>query len=579
MIDTTRITSGFDIEINLGAGWILTALRALHEAGRLLPEELPPPFPPDAELTIDAVEINPDGPRDITVTVTVSGVPAPLTILASLELQDGEDGTELVVDTTIPNTDPIVIPFDALTGLAGTPVLRKLRGDDGIDPSFAVLANLDMTVIPQDIDPDSEEGQDSAEELSERGNEFLAQSFLPTGSDIALGLATDNYPRFANDIWHTELRADDGSHPLPDEEDRRGEWNVVRMNPRSNGLRVVLKGTVPIDLFPDGEVTVTVDLVPHIEDGGLKFGFEIDTDIDTGLLGDLWAATLGGFAGLILGFLIGIGVGIGGGAILGVVALEVAEVIVNGEVRRQVRAQLEDEPPGPVLACADDRVIVEAVPHPDEDSGIALGPLDAIPRSIPIDDSNPDLLHTKYVLVTTNYTDITTDRDGFAAAGTATAAERFVPRRASLVRMDTGDDGPQLVYETLDPDPEEDEPPATLEVALALDEVIDRASAGNLNPPLRLHPLPGEADESLVDGKVPSVCLRATNVRRAQTVVTDIRFDTGLELTVPEAVALQDAGAIVVTGTQLIHPRNARPYFRAFPDGTTENNFENLPTF
>lgn len=567
MIDTTRIRTGFDVEVNLGAGWILVALRALNETGRLL-ADAPSPFDEDATLSIDSVEITPDGPRDIEVGATIDGIP--VTILATLSLQEGDDGTELVVDTTIPNTDPIVVPFDALADLAEPPVLVKLDGDDGIDPSFAVLANLDLRASPQSGDPLPED------QHVPRGEPLLAQSFLPEGSDITIGVGRDTFPRFANDVWHTQLRVEDGSHPLPDEQDKRGEWKVVRMEPRSKGFRLTMLGTVPIDLFPDGKVTVTVDLTPRIENGALAFDFDIDTDVDTGLLGDLWSAVLGGFVGLILGaFTGGILITAGTGAILAVVALEVTEVIVNGKVRKQVRARLEDEPLGSVLSCSDDEVIVEAIP-PDDDDGVALGPLDAIPRSILIDESNPDPVHTRFVLVTTTYTDFAIDGSGFAALGTASGTERFVPRRASLVRKETGDNGERLVYETLDPD---DEEPATIEVDVDLAEAIDRATEGGLNPPLRLYPLPAEADQTLVDGKIPSVCLRATNVRRARTVVTDIRFDTGLELTVPEAVALQDAGAIVVAGTQLIHPRNSRPYFRSFPDGTTENNFENLPPF
>ncbi len=62
-------------------------------------------------------------------------------------------------------------------------------------------------------------------------------------------------------------------------------------------------------------------------------------------------------------------------------------------------------------------------------------------------------------------------------------------------------------------------------------------------------------------------------------MVTDIRFTTGLELTVPEAVMLQDSGVLVLPRLQLIHPSNARPYFRSRPDNFRDNNFEGLPRF
>jgi hypothetical protein len=214
-----------------------------------------------------------------------------------------------------------------------------------------------------------------------------------------------------------------------------------------------------------------------------------------------------------------------------------------------------------VLACDHDDVIVEAVAHPDDHGGVALGPLAAIPRSIVIEDFRPDLLHTQFVLVTTDFEEIKSDGSGFGAAGTARAADRFVPRRASLLRREvvsTGGGGArvELVYVTTDPEAEND---AQVEVRLPFDEVVERAEQGALRP--------------------PSVCLRATNVRRRDTIVTHVKFSTGLELPVPEAVRLQDAGAIVVQLVQLIHPSNAKPYFRAFADGNTEDNFENLTPF
>jgi hypothetical protein len=569
MIDTSRIRTGFDVELNLGAGWFRTALQALADAGRLIPADAPPPFGPDSDLIINSVEILFGEARDLLIDATVDEIP--VTLRASLALQEGDDGAELAIDTDIPGTST-TIPFDALDDVVGVPILVKVPGSGNADPSFAVLANLDIQAGPQSEDPLP------AGEHVPRGQANLAQSFLPAGRDMALGIGREAFPRFANDAWHTDLRADDGSHPLPDDENRRGSWTSAEMEPRKGKFRLTLRGRIPIDVLPDGEVTVTVDIKPRIENGALTFNLSVDTDIDTGLLGDLFAAATGGLAGLILGPLTG---GALGGAILGVTAIEVAEVIINGKVRKQVRAGFQEDPPTAVLACDHDDVIVEAVAHPDDHGGVALGPLAAIPRSIVIEDFRPDLLHTQFVLVTTDFEEIKSDGSGFGAAGTARAADRFVPRRASLLRREvvsTGGGGArvELVYVTTDPDAEND---AQVEVRLPFDEVVERAEQGALRPPLELRFLPAEADITLLDGRVPSVCLRAMNVRRRDTIVTHVKFSTGLELPVPEAVRLQDAGAIVVQLVQLIHPSNAKPYFRAFADGNTEDNFENLTPF
>ena len=49
-----------------------------------------------------------------------------------------------------------------------------------------------------------------------------------------------------------------------------------------------------------------------------------------------------------------------------------------------------------------------------------------------------------------------------------------------------------------------------------------------------------------------------TDIRRKRSVVTDIRFSTGLDLRVAEAVALQDAGAIVVAADNDERPPEGR---------------------
>ena len=67
-------------------------------------------------------------------------------------------------------------------------------------------------------------------------------------------------------------------------------------------------------------------------------------------------------------------------------------------------------------------------------------------------------------------------------------------------------------------------------------------------------------------------------VGREQTVA-NAHFASGLDLKVFEAVELQDVGAIILRGLQLIHPKNANPYYRAPANNEIEDNFESLPRF
>ena len=563
VLDTTRIRTGFDVELLLGAGWFRTALQGMADIGALA-ADLPPPAPPNPVVAITSVEIVFDEPGwDLRVGLTLDGFP--IELLASLTLS--ADGSELIIATNVPGAGTTV-PFDVLGALDAVPVLTKVEGGGGFAPAIALLANLDLRASPQQADPDQE---------TPRGEPLLLESFLPADQDLAVGIGRDTFPRLANDIWHTQLRAADGSHPLPSEDDPKGSWKVVRMEPLDDRIRLTLAGEVPIDLWPDAKVTVEIVIRPTIVDGAVTFDMDVDSDVDTGILGDILAGLAFGLAGLLIGALLGgalLGAGIG--FVVGVIVLEVVEVVIEGEVRRAIRAELDQQPVAPVLSCTMGRVIAEAIPT-GEGGGIALGVLGAIPRSIPIVTDQPDPLHERTLLVTTTFTEVLVNASGLAMAGTASIQETRQPLPVELTdrRREPADaqgtEGALLAlsYRTGDAAVHE----------LPLQDVLARVAEGDLDTPLRIQPLPADADVALLGQRLASVCLLPTNIRRRETVITDIRFSTGLDLRVPEAVMLQDIGALSVRGVQLIHPANAEPYFRAFADGSLDNNFENLPEF
>jgi hypothetical protein len=553
MITTSRIASGFDVELQLGGRWFLTAINLLNDHGLLAPGI--PIIVTDVRVTFE-----PDGDLEIDVV----GLADP--VFARVTLSD--DGTELTITTNVPTVPDIVVPFGALKDLAEPPVLVKLEGDVDHEPVMAVLANLDIHAEIQSDEPlpDSE--------FVARGNADNALSFLPIGKHVAFGMGRETYSRFANNIWHTNLRADDGSHPLPDEENKRGTWSRVSMSASGGTMRLKLEGDIPvdspiIDVVPDPHVTITLSIAPVVSDGKLSFRIEPDTDVDTGLLGDLLGGVVGGIVGFIVGLLTGgILVAVLVGAVVGIIVVEVAEVVVEGIVQKEIKATIDGEPVADIHCCEEGIV---QIAKPGSDS-FNLSVLDAIPSSIVIHTENPanEPLYKRSLLVTSIYDDVTANLDGFAAAGTTGTDERFQPEEVTLVAATySGDQLTSLTYRRGDGQQQ----------MLTLGEVQTRATEGELEAPFKLFTAPEDATLRIPEAKLACVCLKPVAIRRKDTIVEEIEFENGLRLLAPDSIALQDAAALVVMGYQLIHPRDYHAYYRAKADFFKDNNFESLPEF
>jgi len=561
MIDTTRIKSEFDIELQIGNGWFFTAIKTLNDFGLLLPDGPPSPFDPTADVVIVDVFLFQDPIYDLQIELTIGIIP--ITILATIVLNDGQ----LDINTNF--TDVFFsIPFGVLEGLAGSPVLLHLEADVDNAECMALLANMDIQAGPQ-ADGPLPDG-----EMFERGKEENAISFLPNGKDIALGLASATFQRFANNIWHTDLRIADGTHPLPDEPNKVGEWDKITVKLNGYEIKFILEGDIPvdspwIDLVPDPHVSISIILKPTIDsEGNIKFDLTTETDIDTGILGDIFAF----FAGGIIGFVVGLFTGnpLGGaiaGAITGVVVLEIAEVVVEGVVQKEIAAKINGEKVASVL-CAKDGIAQFASKNPDGDS-IDLSVLQSFPSSIPIYTDNPDILHSRTILVTAKYNELQLDGNGLAVAGMAESLEKFQSKLCDLQNC-VYENGilTQLKYTA-----------GGESINIARENVSLRMGFSELKAPFKV--LPEQADSSfrIPEGKLATMALIPDAIRRENSVVTEIPFTNGLDLTVADSISLQDDGALYVMGLQLIHPVNAHPYYRAKADGETENNFENLPEF
>ena len=546
MITTTRIASGFDIELQLGGGWFTTTLRALDSVA-------------DTPVGIIGVEVTVDDPGFQLRILTGLGMD-----LGALSISD--DGSELTLTTQLSGTT-LTIPFGAVEGFSGPPVLATLAGDSEHENVIAVLGNLVLQAEPQSEEPTLTPVP--------RGDPAAAVSFLPLGLHVAFGMGKATYDRFANNIWHTELRGTDGTHPLPDEANDRGQWDVVRMTASGGSLRITMEGDISefpgAVVLPDPHVTITITLRPSLSaDGRLEFEIGADSDVDTGLLGDLFAGIVGG----LIGFLIGLATGnpIAGaiaGAVTGVVVLEVVESEVEGIVQRRIQAKIDGTPLD--ILCNEGGIVRVATPPAPED-GFNLSLFSAIPSSIDLDTSRPDgeFLFRRVLLVRSVYSDLAVDANGLAAAGTSEEAEKFLPDPVSLVAATyTGTELTSLTYQSS----------GGFQQVLSFDEAVSRGAHGELEAPFKLFEPPAFSTFRIPEGKLACVCLTPVAIHRENTIVEQIEFANGVVLNVPDAIRLQDHSGMMLLGFQLIHPRDIHAYYRAKADNLISNNFEELPVF
>ena len=566
MIDTNRIRSGYDLEFQLGAGWFFTALNGLAERGLLIPPGSIPFLSEDAVIEVTSVAIIFDTPnRDLQIDLLIGGI-LPVPVLASISLSD--TGDELIIENNLVD-EPVVVPFGVISGLATVPAFVKLPGDGNHEPVFALLANIDLRVSPQGGPPLPRD------EHVPRGDQANAISFLPNDQDMAIGLPNEILSRFANDIWHSQLSDENGNHPFPNMDERQGDWQSVSMSAESDRIRVVLRAraeidTPIIDIVPDPDISITVDLIPIITDGSLSFELVVDANIDFGLLGNLLAGFIGGLIGFIIGLFTGnpfSGAAIG--AALGVITLEVGEAIIGNRIAREIQAEIDGTPLTKTFKCENN--VIHLATFPDEGQGLNLGLLDALPTSVPIFTDNPDRLYRRTVLVISNFSSITINDNGFGLVAQSELVERYLPEDANISSQSSIDGGlTSLTYRLSNND----------DFELPISEVLQRASADEIPEPLNV--LDSGTEDLILrkeEGQLPVVCLHPVAIRREDTIIREIRFTSGLEMKTEDTIMLQDAGALLLPNLQLIHPDNGEPYYRSAPNDSEEDNFENMPEF
>ena len=130
-----------------------------------------------------------------------------------------------------------------------------------------------------------------------RGDLALAQNFLPRGHELAFGFNGALYPKLGSDIRQRMAVAEAGggfSYPLDPDDPGTGHINSVAVFPQGRASRgptgetshtfdnilvIQVKGELNIDSFFEPDFTMTITLVPVLDDDGVltfKTGFDLN---------------------------------------------------------------------------------------------------------------------------------------------------------------------------------------------------------------------------------------------------------------------------------------------------------------
>lgn len=556
MIDHQLIKTGFDLEVLLGADYFLTVLQGAYNAGEI-PAELS--IGEGEEPTViqiappHAVRIITDDrlPYDIEVDIPLALVDSSFAtfglalsisanqiemeyryldestqgLIAFFGLISGNPNlwaeTELLLAEALNKT----IPLDLVASDVAEMQVLKLQAEGVHQAAYGLYLNLNLNIGPQGADPE--------DSFIARGDLNDAVSFLPENSSFAIGIGKDTFPRMANDMWHGfRVENEDGSagHPVKDGDKVVGAYKSVTMQPKAGALEVTVKSQIFIDFWPDADVTAKFEFRPKVTPDG-KLTFEVlltEFDADTGLLGDLLGFLIGGLLGAIIGLIMGpIGVVLSASLLAGggIAAVEITEAVLEEKFSDEVEEQAQEAGVGSAFSAFPVR------------------------KRLFTDERDP-FFHRHHEVVHL-FDEATVNADGMSFAGHAVMEAINEPQLVTLVDKERGSGEAawngllNLIYQV----------PGLGRIPMPLNEVLRRI-------PLR---------------QLARVGVTPVGVRREKTVVTDICFQSGLDLHTSESIALQGEKVIFVYGYQLIHPVNARPYYRAKADQSLSNNFESLP--
>jgi xanthosine utilization system XapX-like protein len=554
MIDNTRIASGYDYEILLGEEYILTVLQAMYDVGQI------PSTLQFGQTTVEverpsSVQILPAAESaDIAVTVPYAiDTVAEAVVIISLTLEATEDDGGVLISSVYQCLDSaseallsglgvleqvettLRQEFDQSYWLKSGQVpvaqvrTKRIPTQNDYQAAFGLYINKTYKIAPPPGPPESS--------FIERGDLEMALSFLPSDQSFAIGAAGETLRRLAANKWHSwGVQKSDGSweHPLIINGSREGKYRSISIASEEGVIRTVIKAEKAIENWFDADLKIVLEVRPRVRQGRIEVEIKLaDFDADTGILADLVAAFVGGLLVGIVAAITG-----GTGAIPAAAAIGSVGSVFVYEIGEQVVEELKED----------------TVEEETEEEGGIAELFESLPTWTKIGSTRQDNFFKLTFYIAHRYAEATVNEEGASFGGVTEIETNSFPVDVELIDRTRGS-GPDsffglesLIYRIKDRNTTEE---------LAIQDVLQRIPARQLKKAI------------LVPRKV----------RRKESVITEIQFDTGIDLKVQEAIALQERNVLSVSGCQLIRPRNARPYFRDTPDSDPENNLESLPSF
>ncbi len=618
MIDLSRVKTGFDVEILLGAGYFQNALLALREAG-----EMPATVevgghavtlgaPQDLRILFESVPVpQGEGLQDLPTAVDFSFV-LPLssalgeinaTLFACLDLGRKTNSVTGLVDTVRmltryvtmdPETRALLemlrvdiqqvetqlraifdrdISEQLIPGKLTQMEIHKLPPDGEAPACYGVYVNLDLKVgeLTQRVpasDADRFLGLADADGMKTvvappepdeapiaRGDTALRCNFLPADMDLAFAAPEELYGRLARNFLHREARQRaDGTWYRPLTTSGNREATIIGYH---KGMRIRAH---------DGKLRVTSDT--HVAEADVDVETNIDFSPSLAADGRLtWDLKVHepeadtSFWDLLVGiFTFGLG-------LLLVPLTGGASLLLSGQlfglgmgVIRSIKERYEGQGQ-------------EDLQHQMErDKDGLLSFMAVIPDGVTLSRRRVDPFFHRHYMVVTHFTEVRITGSGIAMGGRAgVGSEDRAIEQVSLVGRQRAEEPlgelqhlhwrvpnqAQVMDPArfLAPDPEQPDV-----FALTAEDALERVKVNQLRRQEILAP---------------------TAVRLRSGRITEIRFDTGVGLTPDEAGHLYQGLILTVPGryrfVRIGHTDHY--YLRSRPDGNEKNNLSQLPRY